>query len=65
MAPYIEYRLWYASSTVIRFAREFIMSMAVPLGSAANIREQLQMLDVIESTLLEGLPNSWSERVSR
>ena len=39
--------------------------MAVPLGSAANVREILEMLDVIESTRFESLPGSWSERVSR
>ena len=49
MAAYSQYWRWYMSPTVIRFERELGMSRAVPLGSAANVRELLEMLDVIES----------------
>ena len=65
MAAYSQYRLWYVSPTVIRFARELGMGMAVPPRSAANVRELLEMLDINESTRFESLPDSWSERVSR
>ena len=49
IAAYSQYRLPYVSPTVIRFARELGMGMEVP-GPAANVRELLEMLDVIEST---------------
>ena len=65
MTAYSQYRIWYLSPTVIRFARELGMNMEIPLGSTANVRELLEMLDVIESTRFEALPSSWNEPVSR
>ena len=65
MAAYSQYRLLYVWPTVIRLARELGMGMAVTLGSATNVRELLEMLDIIDSTRLESLQESWSERVSR
>ena len=64
MASYSQYRLWYGSPTVIRFVHELDMNMELPLGSAANVRDLLEMLDVIESTRFEALPSSWNKRVS-
>ena len=65
MRAYSQYLLWYLSPTVIRLAPELGVNMAIPLGSAANVRELLKMLDVIQSTQLEALQSSWNERISR
>lgn len=41
------------------------MCMSVALGSCANVREVLELMEVIESTRFTVLPNSWRERTSR
>ena len=65
MAAYSQDRLWYVSPTVIRFAPELGIDMAVPLVSTAIIRDLLNMLEVIESTRVDILPSSCTERVLR
>ena len=65
MWAYAEYRLWWVGVDIIKFARQLGVDMVVPLGSYRNVREALEMLDVIESTRFELLPSSWSERTPR
>ena len=64
-AAYDEYVLWYVPPDIINFARQLGMAMAVPLGSCANVREVLEMLTVIESTVFSYLPSPWNERTHR
>lgn len=59
VAAYEEYRLWYIPLDIIAFARELGMAIADPLGSRANIREVLEMLEIIDVTRFELLPTSW------
>lgn len=56
MAAYVAYRLWYALPEVITFNHELGMGMADELCSHAIVRE---LLEIIESTLFEALPNAW------
>lgn len=41
------------------------MDMEVPLGSRVNVRDVLEMLDVIDSTRFQGPPNSRRDQTSR
>lgn len=41
------------------------MDMEVELWSRANVREVLEMLDIIETTRLEDLPDTWRDRTWR
>lgn len=46
---YIECRLWYVPTYIIAFGRELGFAMEVSLGSRANVRELLEILDIIEA----------------
>lgn len=41
-----------------RFSRELGMGIAMPLGSRVNVREVLNMLDVIDSTRFQDLSDN-------
>lgn len=55
---YDEYVLWYVPPDIINFALNIVMDMEVSLRSIANVREWMELLDVIASTQLSLLPNS-------
>lgn len=65
IAAYDEYRLLYVTHDIISFTGEVGMAMEVPLGSHANARELFAMLEVIESSRFQDLPDEWSDRGSR
>lgn len=50
LAVYNEYRLSYIPTDFIAFTRELGFALEVALGSRANGREVLELLDVIEAT---------------
>lgn len=65
IAAYEEYRLWYVPTDIISFARGLSMAMEVVLGSHSNVRKLLEILEVIESTRFDTIPNAWNCRTSR
>lgn len=60
-AAYDEFLRWYVPPDIITFAHPFGMDMEVILGSCANIREVMDLIDYIESTLFSTLPDKWRE----
>lgn len=64
-SAYEEYCLWYVPADIISFACVLGMAKAVALGSRAHVREVLEMLDIIESTRFQDLPNTWRDRTIR
>lgn len=62
LAMYSECRLWYVPTDIIAFARELWLAMEVLLGSIANVREVLELRDVIEATEFDLLPDQWRHR---
>lgn len=56
------YCLWYAPSDMISLTSELGMAMKVPLGSSANVRKVLEMLETIDSTRLQDLPDGWRDQ---
>lgn len=65
VVAYAEYRFWYILVDIIVFTRELGMAMAVPFGSRANVRELLEMLEVIEATRSELFPTGYRNRTNR
>lgn len=61
-AVYREHRLWYVPKDIVAFSRERGFSIKVPLRSRANVREVLELLDVIEATDFTPLPEQWCDR---
>lgn len=49
-ALYAEYRLWYVPPNIIVFAQIFGVDMSVTLGYHANVREALELMEMIEPT---------------
>lgn len=64
VAAYAECWLWYIPVDKISFTGELGMAMGVPLVSRANVREPLDILEVIESTLFDLLPTGWRNRTN-
>lgn len=62
---YGEYRLWFVPSDVIDFVCKLCMRIIVALCSLPNVREVLKLLDVIESTRLNTMPEMWRQRQLR
>lgn len=65
LAVYAEFRLWYVPPDVIGFARDLGMGMKVTLGSHTNVREVMELLEIIESTDFTTLPEVWRDRNPR
>jgi len=61
---YDTYRLWWVPPTVIAFARQLGYAMATALGSESNVDEVLELLDVVEATRFDDLPDAWRDRVT-
>lgn len=61
-SAYDEYCLWHVPPHIIRFAREVGMAMEVTLGSRANVRKVLEMLDIIESTRFQDVTDVWRDQ---
>lgn len=65
MAVYGEYRLLQVPTDIIAFSHEFGMKMRVALGSRASVRTLLELLEIIESSRFQDLPDSWRYRTLR
>lgn len=53
IAANFEYRPWYMPRDIIAFAPALGMGLSVALGSRANVHELIEMIEVIEPTLVE------------
>lgn len=50
---------------VIRFTHELEVGMSVAFGTGANVRECLEVFEIIASDRFEQLPASWRKYASR
>lgn len=60
-AVYLEYLLWYVTPDVIGVDCEVGAGKPIALVSRVNVRECLELFEVIESTRIDQLPSSCSE----
>lgn len=61
-SSYEEFMLWYVPSDINKLAHQLEMAMEVSLSSRANVCELLELVDVIESTQVSSLPDTWRKR---
>lgn len=61
-STYYEYCLWNVWPDIIHFAHELGMAMRLPLGSRVTVHKVLEMLEIIDLTRFEDLPDVWRDR---
>lgn len=64
LAAYSEYHLWYVPTEIIAFAQELGFVIEVPVGYSTNIRQVLDLLDIIEATDFTTLQEQCRDRQS-
>lgn len=65
LAGYSKYSLWYAPTDILACARELGFATEVALESCPNVREVLELLNVIKATDFTTLLEQWRDLQAR